>query len=74
MKSIYGSYYPVSVPYMINEIQTLKQERKQMLDLLENFCNNLSLNQPVEEAVDSYLDSINLVFSNNRLRLNNEGN
>jgi hypothetical protein len=64
MKSIYGSYYPVSVPYMINEIQTLKQERKQMLDLLENFCNNLTLGQPIEEVVVSYLNNFNLVFNN----------
>jgi hypothetical protein len=64
MKSIYGSYYPVSVPYMINEIQTLKQERKQMLDLLENFCNNLTLDQPIEEVVVSYLNNFNLVFNN----------
>jgi hypothetical protein len=64
MKSIYGSYYPVSVPYMINEIQTLKQERKQMLDLLENFCNNLTLDQPIEEVVVSYLNNFNLAFNN----------
>jgi hypothetical protein len=62
MKSIYGSYYPVSVPYMIQEIQALKQERKQIVDLLENFCNNLTSGQSLEKTVELYLDDVKVIF------------
>jgi hypothetical protein len=62
MKSIYGSYYPVSVPYMIQEIQALKQERKQIVDLLENFCNNLTSSQSLEKTVELYLNDVKFIF------------
>jgi hypothetical protein len=34
MQSIYGQYLPVSVPQMINELTTLKQNKEQLLETL----------------------------------------
>jgi hypothetical protein len=65
MTSIYGSYYPVSVPKMINEIQVLKQDRQQLLELLETLREDLNMvlsmqsrKVPTEELITSCLGDI----------------
>jgi len=43
MQSIYGQYLPVSVPQMINELTTLKQNKEQLLELLETLRQDLNV-------------------------------
>jgi hypothetical protein len=43
MQSIYGQYLPVSVPQMINELTILKQDKEQLLELLETLRQDLNV-------------------------------
>jgi hypothetical protein len=43
MQSIYAQYLPVSVPQMINELTILKQDKEQLLQLLETLRQDLNV-------------------------------